>query len=107
MDSQPTCHEDRERRIREMAHRIWEDEGRPQGQDKRHWDMAETLIGAGQHDRMKSEASPDPAALPDLAAGVKDKLGAGPGQSAAAPNPRARSRTAAKRRKSSQTSHRE
>jgi len=32
---------DRENRIREKAHQIWEKEGRPHGHDKRHWDEAE------------------------------------------------------------------
>jgi hypothetical protein len=37
---------DREERIRRMAHRIWESEGRPQGQAERHWRMAERLVDA-------------------------------------------------------------
>jgi len=37
---------DREERIRDMAHRIWESEGRPQGQEQRHWKMAERLVAA-------------------------------------------------------------
>jgi len=32
---------DRENRIREKAHQIWEKEGRPHGHDKRHWNEAE------------------------------------------------------------------
>ena len=31
---------DKERRIREVAHQIWEDEGRPADQAERHWEMA-------------------------------------------------------------------
>lgn len=39
---------DRDERIRELAHRIWESEGRPQGQQMRHWQMATRLIEASE-----------------------------------------------------------
>ena len=32
---------ERENRVREIAHRLWEEEGRPPDQEKRHWDEAE------------------------------------------------------------------
>jgi hypothetical protein len=35
---------DRENRVRERAHRIWEDEGRPEGRDADHWRRAEVEI---------------------------------------------------------------
>lgn len=35
---------ERQARIREIAHSIWESEGRPAGQDMRHWLMAEKLV---------------------------------------------------------------
>ena len=35
---------DREERIRAIAHRIWEEEGQPVGQEERHWRMAETVV---------------------------------------------------------------
>lgn len=38
----------RQERIRQMAHRIWESEGCPQGQEERHWKMAERLIQASE-----------------------------------------------------------
>jgi hypothetical protein len=34
----------REQRIREVAHRLWEQEGRPHHQDRRHWELAERMI---------------------------------------------------------------
>jgi hypothetical protein len=37
---------ERQRRISEIAHRIWESEGRPSGQALRHWQMAEKLVMA-------------------------------------------------------------
>ena len=32
-----------EARVRELAHQIWESEGRPEGQAERHWRMARSL----------------------------------------------------------------
>jgi hypothetical protein len=37
---------ERQRKISEIAHRIWESEGRPTGQALRHWQMAEKLVQA-------------------------------------------------------------
>jgi hypothetical protein len=36
--------DDKERRIRERAYRIWEDEGRPFAKDKEHWERARAEI---------------------------------------------------------------
>ena len=46
----------RERRLREIAHRIWEDEGRPDGQDQRHWKMAKDIL---RNERIAGEDSAD------------------------------------------------
>lgn len=35
-----------DKRIREFAYQIWESEGRPEGQESRHWDMARKLAEA-------------------------------------------------------------
>ncbi|WP_017907148.1 DUF2934 domain-containing protein [Pseudomonas asplenii] len=35
-----------EKRIREFAYQIWESEGRPDGQEARHWEMARKLAEA-------------------------------------------------------------
>ncbi|QZP31894.1 DUF2934 domain-containing protein [Pseudomonas sp. DR48] len=35
-----------EKRIREFAYQIWESEGKPEGQDARHWEMARKLAEA-------------------------------------------------------------
>jgi Protein of unknown function (DUF2934) len=34
----------REQRIREKAHALWEQEGRPAGQESRHWEEAEKQV---------------------------------------------------------------
>jgi hypothetical protein len=36
--------EDKEQRIREIAYRIWEEEGRPLDQAERHWQLAELIV---------------------------------------------------------------
>ena len=102
MDGQRKDPDDREQRIREMAHRIWEDEGRPPGRDKRHWEMAESLVG-------EAKEQINPESLP--------KTGQGPAQvvvttadtkpGSAAAKPRARSRTATAAAKSTRKSKRE
>ena len=33
-----------EQRIRERAYKIWEDEGRPEGREAEHWDLAKLAI---------------------------------------------------------------
>ena len=35
-----------EKRIREFAYQIWESEGKPEGQEERHWAMARKLAEA-------------------------------------------------------------
>jgi hypothetical protein len=41
MDEQERKRQDR---IREVAHRIWREEGCPQGRDEAHWHMARRLV---------------------------------------------------------------
>jgi hypothetical protein len=54
--------EDREERIRARAHLIWEQEGRPQGRDKEHWDRAAKEIDAEGADTDPQ----DPRTQPDI-----------------------------------------
>ncbi|MCG7600539.1 DUF2934 domain-containing protein [Halomonas sp. McH1-25] len=37
---------DDELRVRQLAYRIWESEGRPEGQEQRHWEMARKIVAA-------------------------------------------------------------
>ncbi|GAB2803129.1 hypothetical protein GCM10027040_34220 [Halomonas shantousis] len=50
---------DDELRIRQLAYRIWESEGRPEGQQQRHWDMALKIVTAertsGEEVRLEDE----------------------------------------------------
>ena len=58
---------DREQCVREIAHRLWEEEGRPSDQDQRHWHAAERIFeaeaGASGHSQAKfaREEGPTPA----------------------------------------------
>ncbi|MHB0775740.1 DUF2934 domain-containing protein [Halomonas sp. WWR20] len=50
---------DDEQRIRQLAYRIWESEGRPEGAQQRHWDMALKIVTAertaGENVRLEDE----------------------------------------------------
>jgi hypothetical protein len=47
---------DLEKRIRERAHRIWEEEGRPEGKEAQHWDLAKLAVA--QEDAQKDMLLP-------------------------------------------------
>jgi Protein of unknown function (DUF2934) len=36
--------EDKAKRIREIAHNIWEEEGRPSGREGQHWERARQIV---------------------------------------------------------------
>lgn len=40
--------EQQDQRIRELAYQIWESEGRPEGEEARHWEMARKLAESEQ-----------------------------------------------------------
>jgi hypothetical protein len=48
---------DREHRIRQRAYRMWEDEGRPEGRDREHWDRAARAVD-GSGDEASDGAPP-------------------------------------------------
>jgi hypothetical protein len=53
--------EDRERRIRERAHALWEQAGRPRGRHDEHWRQASQEIGeegSGQQGEPSGPAEP-------------------------------------------------
>jgi hypothetical protein len=62
--------DDRQHRIRQRAHAIWESHGRPHGHDRDHWDQATREIDA--EDRaVKKPARAAAAAKPKTAAKPK------------------------------------
>jgi hypothetical protein len=50
---------DDEERIREFAHRIWEQEERPIGQEDRHWEMAKQIVREEDDERTRVAAGID------------------------------------------------
>lgn len=60
-----------EDRIRERAHRIWEEEGHPEGRHQDHWERACREIGSDQSGTTKSGVTPGsvPASGSTLGAG--------------------------------------
>jgi Protein of unknown function (DUF2934) len=68
---------DREEMIRQRAYRIWEEEGRPEGRDRLHWDQAAREVdgdpgeaSTGTEETRRKSHSPDagsaspPSAVP-------------------------------------------
>lgn len=63
--------DDRQERIRQRAHAIWEQAGRPEGADMQHWDQATAEID-GEAAKPKKKAAPKKAAAkPGKAAAAK------------------------------------
>ncbi|HYE48573.1 MAG TPA: DUF2934 domain-containing protein [Azospirillaceae bacterium] len=52
-----------EERIRQRAHEIWEREGRPEGREQAHWDMARELVA--QEQAHADTLRPNPSRGPD------------------------------------------
>ena len=61
----------REQRVREAAHAIWEAEGRPHGRDAEHWRRAEEQMAAapppGKQAAKQPAGKQEPAGKPDAA----------------------------------------
>jgi hypothetical protein len=64
-DRKMATDDDLERRIRERAHRIWEEEGCPEGREQDHWDQAKLIISLedGQASMLKPVELPQPEPL--------------------------------------------
>lgn len=41
--------------VRRLAHRLWEEEGCPEGRDEEFWYLAEDIIRSGERYRLPSE----------------------------------------------------
>ena len=53
-----------DKRVREFAYQIWESEGKPEGQEARHWEMARKLAEAEALTPSKHKAKPAAKAKP-------------------------------------------
>ena len=58
--------DDRQHRIRQRAHEIWESHGRPHGADRDHWDQAIREIDAEDAAAKKKPARATAAAKPKV-----------------------------------------
>ena len=80
-----------DKRIRELAHQIWESEGKPHGEDARHWEMArklaeaEALTPSKPKPAAKSKTPPKPAAKAKPAAPAASKPAPAAAKKPAAP----------------------
>ncbi|POF43945.1 hypothetical protein B0D71_03895 [Pseudomonas laurylsulfativorans] len=60
-----------DKRIREFAYQIWESEGKPEGQEARHWEMARKLAEAEALAPKKSPKAAASKAAPKKSADAK------------------------------------
>ncbi|TGQ66644.1 MAG: DUF2934 domain-containing protein [Mesorhizobium sp.] len=74
-----TMTDDRQERIRNRAHQIWQEEGQPAGQHERHWHQA-----AADVDREDSGTKPPMAKKPSKTAAGAGKAKAEPKEAKAA-----------------------
>jgi hypothetical protein len=84
--------QDRDSRIRERAHRMWESEGRPEHQEKRHWEAAERAI----EDEDRAAPRPVGAEDEDRASALKSAEGRTPVVGGTVPETEQRPATAIK-----------
>jgi hypothetical protein len=49
----------REQRIRDLAYNIWLEEGRPEGRDRAHWQMAERIVAAEDDKAVADYSAPE------------------------------------------------
>ncbi|UVK37821.1 DUF2934 domain-containing protein [Mesorhizobium sp. AR10] len=70
--------DDRQERIRQRAHAIWEKAGRPEGAHQQHWDQAAAEVD-GEGKKPKARAAPKKAAA---ATAAKPKAAAKPAAAA-------------------------
>ncbi|EJT84625.1 hypothetical protein PPS11_20139 [Pseudomonas putida S11] len=90
-----------EKRIREFAYQIWESEGKPAGQEDRHWDMARKLAeaealapkaaprktGPGRSPTVAAEPVEKAVAVEETPGGEKDRLPVEPAPASSRVNP--------------------
>jgi Protein of unknown function (DUF2934) len=65
---------DRETRVRERAHQLWEQEGRPHGRDSDHWEQAAREIDAEENPvaaKKKAPRARKNASAPDSSTGLR------------------------------------
>jgi len=68
--------DDRDELIRRRAYAIWENEGRPEGDDRRHWDQASREMGeaSGGPDEESQAVNSGTVVGPAMARGGKARV---------------------------------
>ena len=68
--------DDKERKVRERAHAIWESEGRPHGRDREHWERAcrEVDDESGSGERRRDGGLSNQEEVPTASVGVATGL---------------------------------
>ena len=61
---------DQEDRIRQRAHQLWEEQGRPEGMHDQHWEQARSEMGGGGSD----DTPPSPRLQEDPPEGDRDTI---------------------------------
>lgn len=84
-----TMADDRQERIRNRAHQIWQEEGQPAGHHERHWHQAAADID-------REDTTGKPAKKPSKKAAAADKAKAEPKEAKAAKKPSKPKKAAAK-----------
>ncbi|CAI8846976.1 DUF2934 domain-containing protein [Pseudomonas sp. IT-P253] len=79
-----------DKRVREFAYQIWESEGKPEGQEARHWEMARKLAEAEALAPSKS-----PKATGSKAANTKSPASKAPNGKAGEPKAQVKAKPAA------------
>jgi hypothetical protein len=95
--------ENRESRIRARAHQMWEDEGRPENQDQRHWEAAEKAIDEEDRGGATQVVTPeeeDRATALKAADGREPVVGGSVSETSDAPKPTLKAPKRASRRRS-------
>jgi hypothetical protein len=70
---------DWDKRIREIAYYIWENEGRPEGQADRHWRTAEEIVRAQEAEGTNTEGEPPSEYVTPLATLFRSSSSSGSG----------------------------
>lgn len=84
-----------DKRIREFAYQIWESEGKPEGQESRHWDMARKLAEAEALAPKAKPRKPGTANGSAAAASAKPKAASSASKATAEKKPRTTKKPAA------------
>jgi hypothetical protein len=86
-----------EKRVREFAYQIWESEGKPEGQEARHWEMARKLVAAEARTPGKSSRTSTAKAAPKVTAKTPPKAKAKPAAAAPVVTPSGEKKAAVKK----------